>query len=202
MIPAHGEPLIHRIQRQMLERGFTDITVMCAAHRAESYLLNDCVQHCEPEQRTKDIRNNSALWAYRKHISRDGTTIFLFADTYFTDECMDKIAASADRDFVVYGRTHRSIAGQNPTPETFAIVVNAEAANRYLLRLEQILPQFERDMRAKKVGVASLTHVLYESFKKQNRSFWVEQSDLTDDFDDPRCWAEKHRLYPHIFARP
>jgi hypothetical protein len=209
MVPASGEPIIHRTQRQVLERGFQDVLVTCSPERARQYVLPS-VRVITPPPRTGDVRENSVVWVYQELVLYDRATVFLFADTYYTDEFMDRLAQDRDMDFLVYGRSNRNEPYQSVDSEHFAILLSPSAAKIYLQHLESVFPEFLRWVQVGKTVPAGLElyahYRLYEARKAHGvpnpYSYRVEWSDLTDDFDTPADWDLKHKHFPDIFARP
>lgn len=206
LVPAGGEPLIHRTQRQLLERGFTDIAVMCDPSRADKYVLDTRVRTAPPPQRSSDIRNNSTVWAYRQVLAPERTNIILFADTYYTDAFMDSLAANIHREFLIYGRSHRVKPHHSSSLESFAIILTPAGVKKYLAHLEQAVPQATSLAARALRAAAGLTALMYTDMKKrtwpQVDEWWVEWKDDTEDIDMPDDWTRLHRHFPQIFTRP
>ena len=99
MVPIHGEPLIHRTQRQLADRGVTDVRVFADADCAEYVSTGtheiprpvdrDWVQEWEPSQH---------LWLPK------GRTIILYGDVFFTYTLMDIMCADTGDPWNVYAR--------------------------------------------------------------------------------------------------
>ena len=203
MVIASGEPLVRRIQRQLFDRGFENIVLMCATQRVSDYLLDARVTHCIPPVNHDRIRNNSTAWAYREHFAHDGNTILLFADTYYTDAFMDSLASNADREFLVYGRRARSKTHHSNAFETFAIVLSQSGLSTYLGHLETAI-QMHTALISKHPDV--LTMMMYRSMRESlwpdMNAWWLEWSDETEDFDTSEDWWRMHKHFPAVFPHP
>ena len=70
LIPAEGEPLIHRIQRQLQARGARDVTVLCAPERVPTYCRSGMAKHSVPPVRTGDFADHWwACWGAKGRIN-------------------------------------------------------------------------------------------------------------------------------------
>jgi NDP-sugar pyrophosphorylase family protein len=132
MIPAHGEPLVHRIQRQLLERDFTNVHLACSRENKEKYLLEG-VQFILSPPRTGHIGENACAWHYRKHIDYEGTTVILYGDVYYTDEFMNVLCKDSNDKFRIYGRSDVSqITKNHRQGEPFAIILTKDSIENKL----------------------------------------------------------------------
>jgi hypothetical protein len=210
MIPIRKQPLIHRTQDQLLSRGFTNISLICSTTRLESYIANSNTKHIEPAERGTDIRYNSVVWSYQDHISITGTTVFLFGDTYYSDEFMDDLTNNVDKGLLIYDRIKRQYLYQSPESEHFVIIFNKLESSIYLDCMNEISTLYSQLVQEKKTtaaGLASYVHARLYSFREKKgipnplsyRKYW---SDLTDDFDYPYDWDLKHKYFPDIFTKP
>lgn len=205
-ISVEGEPLIHRTQRQLLNRGFTDVVVMCDAMRASAYILNSQVQQSNTPARNNDVRNNCTVWAYQQHLNPDGPTVLMFADTYFTDAVMDNIAANVDRDFLVFGRWRRTQPYHSANQESFAIVLSPVGKLKYLENLEVVVPKVAAQAKGSPISGAALTLNMYDTMRRKApaevASWWMECNDETEDFDGASDWRRLHAHFPERFPKP
>jgi hypothetical protein len=209
MITAHGEPLVHRIQRQLLERGFTNVHLACSPENRKMYLL-DGVKYFPSPPCIGHIGENSCAWHYRKHIDYN-TTIFTFADVYYTDELVDALAKDPNDSFRIYGRRDASELTKNwRKGEPFFLVLHKDWITKYYQAMKQTmitLPSHIERGTACYEDLAKYTYrkvvgIPYEAPGNVTESHhWCEWNDLTDDFDDPDDWKTKSELFPHIFYK-
>ena len=209
MIPIQGEPLVHRTQRQLLERGFTNVHLASSLENKQAYLLNR-VKHILSPPLTGHIGENACAWHYRKHIDYSGTTVIMYGDVYYTDEFMDVLSKDPNDIFRVYGRRDESEITKNCRQgEPFAIVLPQDCIAKYFQCLKQtmeVLPHLILMVEACPEDLAKFTYrkfvdIPYEAPGDVTDSeHWYEWDDLTDDFDYPDDWEQKANLFPEIFT--
>lgn len=206
MIPAYGEPLIHRLQKQLKEHGFTNIHLACTESNKDLYLKYDTI-YIESPKRSFTIKDNSVIWSYQNLLNREGTTTLFFADTFYTDNIIKTIKQDSSDLFRVYGRNNRSSVVENSRQgEIFAYVVGKNQIDPYLRAVEDTAPLLKELVRKRMATSSDLAKLsLKKFFGLDYREInitdtrWVEWDDLTDDFDFPDDWNMKSKLFPNIF---
>jgi hypothetical protein len=213
MIPAYGVPLIHRLQNQLLDVGFTDIHVACSVNNKESYIINGS-NFIESPECVGNIREISCIWHYRDFLNYDGITVLLFGDTFYTDEIISAIFKDNGDPMHFYGRFNSSkLTNNNRQGEKFAYVFHNKFISQYIDSLENSVPKAEKFAKTSLGVDADLTNYTYDKFcniqpeydlpwlymRRKEDIHWVEWDDLTDDFDFPDDWENKSKLYPTIF---
>jgi len=209
MVPTNEGPLIHRTQRQLISRNVKNISLACDVKRISEYLLPQ-VTHVELPPRTGDIRENSVTWAYRDYIKEDGSTIFLFGDTYYTDAIIDNIVENSTLSMRVYNKKPPLFVGNRFRPEILAIIINKEESKLYIDHIDSSIPKFLTLIKNFNHTPAGLSLFVNNTFWKRRKALGVSDflsyrfywDDITDDFDYPKDWDEKHRQYPNLFPKP
>jgi hypothetical protein len=210
MILVHGEPLIRRTQRQLLERGFTNVYLACSSENKEKYLLEG-VRYIPSPPLTGHIGENSCVWHYRKHIDYSGTTAIMYGDVYYTDEFIDALAKDSGDRFRIYGRRDRShLTGNWRQGEPFAIILTKDSIADYFRSLKRTMIALPDIVERSVACYEDLSKYTYRKFvgipyeapgNVTESEHWYEWDDLTDDFDGPDDWDIKSKLFPHIFYR-
>jgi len=210
MIPVHDEPLIRRTQRQLLERGFTNVHLACSSENRENYLLEG-VQYISSPPLTGHIGENACAWHYRKHIDYNGTTVIMYGDVYYTDQFMDVLTKDSNDRFRIYGRRDASQLTQNCRQgEPFAIILTKDSIAKYFQCLKQVMMVLPGLIQTCDTIIEDLAKYTYRKFvgipygapgNVTESEHWYEWDDLTDDFDGPDDWDIKSKLFPHIFYK-
>jgi len=210
MLPAHGEPIIHRTQRLLLERGFDNIHLGCSTENQKEYVLPGIKFFTSPPgKKIPDIGEYSVAWHYKQHINYQGTTIFLFGDVYYTEQIIDAIYRDPKDTMHWYGRADVSSITKNQRHgEPFAIIIDQHSISRYLRAIKETIPVLE-DMVQRNITIPEdLGKYSYRKFCNMpyrlpghvvDDIHWVNWDDLTDDFDFPEDWDTKAKLFPEIF---
>ena len=196
LIPIQGEPLIHRTQRQLRERGITDIHVVCQVERAPTYVAAHS-RWAEPHWRDRDMHQHESsrhLW------HPDDPTLIIYGDTYLTDELADTIATDPGDPWHIYARHDASTITGRKWGEMFAWVI---APSQH-----HIIDQATNDaLHAKRNGLTQrlLGWEIYrcavgipiDKHRKEDTHF-VEWDDASDDFDYPNDYETWRALNPHL----
>jgi len=208
MIPVHGQPLIHRTQRQFLEKGFTNVYLACSSENRESYLLNG-IKYIQSPKCIGHVGENSCVWHYKKHIDYNSTTVITYGDVYYTNEFIDVLSKDPNDKFRIYGRSDKSyLTGNWRQGEPFAIVLTKDSVAKYFKSLKQamiVLPNLVEKCVAcyedlEKYTYRNFVGIPYEApGNVVEAEHWYEWNDLTDDIDDPYDWQTRSKLLPHIF---
>ena len=209
MIPIQGEPLVHRTQRQLLDRGFTNVHLASSLENRPAYLLNQ-VKHILSPPLTGHIGDNSCAWHYKKYIDYTGTTIIMYGDVYYTDEFMDVLSKDPNDKFRIYGRCDESTITKNCRQgEPFAIVLPQNSITKHFQCLKQTMEVFPGLIQEGNTIAEDLSKYTYRKFvgipyeapgNVTESEHWYEWDDLTDDFDYPYDWEQKASLFPEIFT--
>lgn len=206
MIPAYGEPLIHRLQKQLKERGFTNIHVACLSENKDKYIKYD-TNFIECPKRTLNIGDYSVIWSYRNLLNYSGITVLLFADTFYTDEIIDSIYKNLTNNFYIYGRFEKSSITKNERQgEVFAYIMHYNFITKYLQAVKRSMEVLHKHVAdgitiyedLAKYSYKKFCGIDYRDMRVENKH-WIEWDDLTDDFDYPEDWDIKAKLFPHIF---
>lgn len=205
MIPAYGEPLIHRLQRQLIKK-FDTVHVCCAEKNKEKYLRYNNKFIASPD-RSFAIEDNSVIWSYRHLLDYSGTTILLFADTFYTDEIIAAISTNPGDNFYVYGRFDKSTITDNQRQgEVFAYVIPLTSIRKYLRSVQDAKKVLAEHVKRGITIPSDLAKYSYKRFcgidysdMRVDNTHWIEWDDLTDDFDFPGDWDTKAKLFPEIF---
>jgi hypothetical protein len=208
MIPVKSEPLIHRTQRQFLQKGFTNIHLSCSLENKSKYLI-DGISFFPSPKCIGHIGERSNVWHYRKHLDYNGTTVIIFGDVYYTDELIDAVSKDANDTFKIYGRSNASAITKNYRQgEPFAIIMHKDYLTKYFQALKStmiVLPEYIKRGVAIPEDLAKYTYrkVVGIPYEAQGHivesKHWIDWDDLTDDFDYPEDWDIKSNLFPHIF---
>ena len=180
MIPIDGEPLLERMVRQLLERDIKDIVIV-GPPDDERY--NIAGSHLYVPTRPREwgdaskFMNSARLWNPR------GRTIIMYGDVCFTEEAMDTIVDSKEKDWILFARFE-------PPGECFAISFYGDTMIEGYQGLVRIYEwwvdgtlnrnggwEWYRTM----VGVPKM--YMRRQLQVAERSY--EINDLTDDFDFP-----------------
>lgn len=211
MVTIKNVPLIHHIQLQLLNRGFTNIYVACEPSNRERYILSNVNYICSPRRFGK-FYENSCIYHYRRFLNKNGVTIILFGDTYYSNEIIDALSNDDGQIFHIYGRhdATKSITKNNRNNEKFAYVIHSKDVNNYIKLCENAIPIMEQVFETKQPNNVLPTcfpqlvyrkFVGYDWFDDQvDDKHWVEWNDLTDDFDYKNDLEIKRKLFPHIFT--
>jgi len=210
MVPIKGIPLIHYIQKQMKDKGFTDIHVACDSHNRSKYVLSG-IKHIPSPRCFGKFYEHCTVYHYRQFLNKGGTTVMLYGDTYYTDEFIDAVSKDDGQMFHVYGRHNASdsITKNDRNNEKFAYVMHRKDLGRYIKLCETLMPTMEHELQYNYwVQPTCFPQLVYREFSgiryNDNRvenKHWIEWNDLTDDFDLGDDWKIKSELFPHIFRK-
>ena len=197
LIPIAGEPLIHRTQRQLLDHGITDITVIARPHHRNFAL---------PTSRVVEPASSPRPWVQEWDGSRHlwnpvGRTIVLYGDTYFTDELIAAITADPGKPWRVYARfTGSKITGKKYgemfgwvfTPSAHEQLDRARATAIDLVTKGEWWRALGWEVYRAAVGLPIKTY----SGREEIHS--VAWHDASDDFDTPEEWERWSKLNRHL----
>lgn len=201
LIPINGVPILRRTVKQLQDRGVHDITIVgkdarFTASGAATLFLTD--EQLWPTGSDADkFLSSRHLW------DREGRTLVVYGDCYFTERAMDTIVMDTDRSWKLFCRFGPNDREGNPQGgECFVQSFFPEHIEEHELALWRIaslnLEQcggWEHYRAINGVPDDKLrTHVRLERHH--------EIDDLTDDFDFPsdyEAWIKKfHRTPKHL----
>jgi hypothetical protein len=134
------------------------------------------------------------IYSSHKNWNRDGRTIILFGDTYYTNEAMEKIMAYPEPDWTVFGRVGPSEITGKGYGELFAFSFYPE-------HIEKIMRGMNRVKKLEERGVVHSANLwaLYRAMQNfpddlMDRHFagdnFIEINDFTEDFDWPQDYDQ------------
>lgn len=198
LVPIHGEPLVHRTQRMLHERGISDVIVMAQTEWAPRYVLSPSqwgvpapverswVQEMEPSRR---------FW------STDDRTLILYGDCYFTEDIMDALVADQASDWRVYARHDGSMLTGKEYGEMFGWVFRPEHHDELdrarVAAIEAVESgRWDRCLGWEVHRIACGQEPWHHDWS--DPVHFVEWDDATDDFDYPRDWDTWAALNPDL----
>lgn len=198
LIPIKGEPLVHRTQRMLEERGVSDIVVMTKPELASAYVIGssrtgtparvdrDWVQEMEPSR---------GYWA------TDSRTLLLYGDCYFTDEIMDALVREDAEDWKVFARHDGSEHTGKQYGEMFGWVFRPEHHDELDRAREAAIAAVESGAWNRCLGwevhrIACGQDPWHHDWS--DPVHFVEWDDATDDFDYPLDWDVWARINPGL----
>jgi len=208
MIPIKGEPLIHRTQRMLVEKGETDIIVTCNKDNFNKYNL--------PEIRVEESKNNLTsnypdyeFFTTEGLLNNDGITVLMWGDVYFSDKFIDHIVSNKSSDWHLYARRRNSDITGSIYGEDFAWYFNNDHIPQIFKTSETMIPllkQMENDQQLYPWTMKESTKMLYRIMSgldfddphKTDKNHWIEWDDETDDFDYPEDWIKWSERLPHL----
>lgn len=114
LAPICGEPIIHRTQRQLAERGVTDVRVVAHDPRFVTTATLEAPRTWpDAPLGTNKVLDNFHLW------NRDGRTVVVLGDVCFTDAAMDTVVRHEGREWVIFCRFKQSTYAPERWGEVF-----------------------------------------------------------------------------------
>jgi hypothetical protein len=200
LVPINGEVLIERTIRQLRELGVKDISII----KESDCKLFDCLDVPKLDiTRRNDLHGDiDKLLSSRDYWNKEGKTILLLGDVYFTDEALKTIITHEGRDWYQYGRLGpNSITGKKWN-ENFAFSMYPEhheqlyeaGVESFRLLSEKLIrrntmAQCYRVMAGKNGSDAD-----YRGQPQEDLGNFVVIDDLTDDWDYPKDYEEMKRI--------
>ena len=210
MIPIKGTPLIHYIQKRLLDKNFTNVHVACESSNRNTYVLSK-INYIPSPKRFGKFYENSCIYHYRRFLNKNGVNIILFGDTYYTDAFIDALSKDTGETFHVYGRhdASTSITKNDRNNEKFAYVIHGKDIDDYIKICENAIPVMETIFETKQpnnVLPTCFPQLVYRKFvgydwydNRVDDKHWIEWNDLTDDFDYQNDLNTKRELFPQLF---
>jgi len=187
LIPIKGEPLIHRTQRQLLERGHQDIRVVTLPTKRDSYVL----PYARFEEPVKSPRDWTQEWDGSRHLwNTEEKTMILYGDCYFSDSLMDAIAADAGEPWHAYARWGASELTGKGYGEMFAWTFLPDAHALLDSARERAIDAFAAGKCGRVLGWEVYRMAVGIDITKHDKEdlHAVDWSDESDDFDAPHEW--------------
>lgn len=213
MIPIKGEPLIHRTQRILLQNGMNDILVKCNKSDRDSYILNGCkwVMPIKPNHMYPDYEFVNC----GPYISRNGITIILFADVYYSEAILKHMCENTSTSWHYYARKRFSEITGSIYGEHFAWYMHSDHLEDLFQagELACITTKDLVDLSNSGITVSRTNWIMQDSAAMTYRIMcgldvkdpyanedyhWIEWDDETEDFDFPQDWDRWSKKLPHL----
>jgi choline kinase len=199
LIEIDGEPLLHRTVRLLKQNGVKQIYVV--SKDDPRYQVSGATQYIAK----LDYKTNADADKFlsSKHLwNRNGRTIVLYGDVYFTDKSMQTICKFNDKEWTLFCRPNESRFTGTPWGECFAQSFYDEDISKH----EEALHRIAKLHRQKKIdrcgGWEHYRAMIGVSDNKiRSKIFnghYVIIDDLTDDFDYPEDferWIKMREMY-------
>lgn len=196
LIPIQGEPLIHRTQRMLAERGVDDVRVVAQPERSgylwEGNTLVDPIWVDRDWQQEQESSRHA--WA------TDATTLILYGDVYFSPELMDRITADPADTWRVYARWGPSEVTGRKWGEMFGWVIPPHEHTTIDASRDAAIHARQAGVTARCLGWEVYRHAVGFGWHQHEREdvHGAEHSDASDDFDYPGDWDEWVRRNPGL----
>lgn len=199
LIPIKGEPLLHRTQRLLHERGVEDIRVVCKPRDRNRYVM--------PYARHEPMRYVEREWEQEQESSRHawniyGKTIILYGDVYFTEPLLDAITADSGDPWKVYARWSGSEITGKGYGEMFGWVFNLDAHAVIDAARDNAIAHVEDGRWWRALGWEVFRDAIGLPIPQygggSDSEHAVDWSDASDDFDHPKDWDVWQKLNPHL----
>lgn len=212
LIPIKGEPLIHRTQRLLLENGATNIWVSCNKKNFESYVIPGC-NPVETYFDRESLYPDHEFMSTKGMENKDGVTVQLFGDVYYTEELIKHIIQNPSEDWHYYARRISSQITGKIYGEHFIWYYHISKLPRLIessIKAAELTKKFIKDYEQ---GVTPYPWIMEESSKMAYRIMagldpedphaiekfnWIEWDDETEDFDYPIDWQLWSKRLPHL----
>lgn len=189
--PIDGEPILNRTVRQLLERGMRDIHVVSKddprykIEGAEQYIARvDYENNADADK----FLSSKELW------NKDGRTIVMYGDCFFTDDAIDQILKFDNRRWTLFCRPFASKITRTPWGECFAQSFYPEDIEKHESALHLTARLFKEGAISRCGGwehfnafigkeTKDITNVEADSLMASDHCYVI--NDWTDDFDYP-----------------
>lgn len=188
-VPKHlavlnGEAIIDRTVRQLRERGVEYLVIL--KDEDDRYPLPQAIVDVDYETNADADKFLSS----KKYWNREGRTIILYGDVYFTDEAIDTILNYGSDDWLLFCRPDGSRITGGKWGECFAFSLKAEHLKLFEEKLHYVATLWKTGV-IKRCGGWELYRAMIGRTDKQVRhphkmgSNYVEINDATEDMDSP-----------------
>jgi hypothetical protein len=196
-----GEPLLTRLDRQVRERGVTDVTVFGPQEYAH-HVHPDTAIITPAELADGDKWLGATKFANTMdHWSTTGRTVILFGDCWLEDETMDAILDHGRVEWVNWCRWGRSRVTGCPYGENFAVSFWPKHHDRYLRAINTAVKAHADGLIDRSggwevarayAGATGADIRRYKQYPNMRHVGWG----FSDDFDKPEDydrWVERYR---------
>lgn len=187
LVPIKGEPLIHRTQRALLERGERNVIVMTQPQWADDYVIDGATWQ-EPKPSPREFVQE---WDGSRHLWNDaGKTLIVYGDCYMTDELLDAMTQDSGEPWKAWARWNPSPVTGKEYGEMFGWTFTPEAHDLLdRARADAIAAHLEgRWHRVLGWEVYRLAVGFQVAQHEREDVHGIDWSDASDDFDRPRDW--------------
>lgn len=187
LIPIEGQILLERTLEQVSKYLPRKITVLAGRGEVDIF-----TKHCHEGVLVREIELPSDIetpaWKYlssEKYWNRDGETISLLGDVWFSDSAIEKIFNAGPEDWLAFGRTANSVITGCPYGEIFAHKFrNFEKHSRGLSLLDELYRTKLCSAHASGWALSQVISNEDPNIRTVGDNF-VEINDFTEDFDFP-----------------
>jgi hypothetical protein len=199
LIPIKGEPLIHRTQRMLHERGVEDVRVVCKPEDADLFVLPKSIyQPMESSSRDWQQHQESSRYAWNNH----GKTTLIFGDLYITDRLMDAIVNESGEPWRIIARWEGSKFTGKPYGEIFAWIFGPDAHQIIDASREKAITWLEEGkwfrVNAWEIFRDAIGLPINQYEGGNDSIHAIEWDDQSDDFDFPKDWDIWSQLNPKL----
>ena len=195
LVPIKGEPLIHRTQRALLERGERNVIVMTQPQWSDDYVIDGATWQ-EPKPSPREFVQE---WDGSRHLwNNNGKTLIVYGDCYMTDELLDAMTQDNGEPWKAYARWNPSAITGKEYGEMFGWTFTPDAHDLLdRARVDAIAAHLEgRWHRVLGWEVYRLAVGFQVNEHKREDVHGIDWSDASDDFDRPQDldkWLERNR---------
>lgn len=195
LIEIEGERLLDRTVRLLKERGIREIYTVVKRITDEYYVKGAAqwVADLNPEENADADKflSSKELW------NKEGRTLVIYGDCYFTDEAMDTIVSHEGRAWHLFCRSQASEITGTPWGECFAQSFYPEDLERHEAALRRIA-KLSKEGVIKRCGGWEHYRAMIGRSDAQLRKHvmgdcYTEINDWSDDFDYPKDYDEWKR---------
>jgi tetratricopeptide (TPR) repeat protein len=199
LIPIEGEILLERTLKQVSKYSPKKVTVLSRPGEV-SIFKKYCYEGFFVEGIDLPSGVETPAWKYlssEKYWNKDGVTISLLGDVWFSDHAIEKIFNESAEDWLAFGRSTKSELTGCPYGEIFAHkFFNVEKHSRTLKLLDELYHAKLCTAHASGWALSQLISNEDPNLRTVGSNF-VEINDFTEDFDFPedyeRWIANRHK---------
>lgn len=201
LIEIDGEPILYRTVRLLLENGMEDIHIVGPEdddrYRVEGTKLFVPEKDYQRNADADKFLNSESLW------NREGRTIVLYGDVFFTEEAMKTICGSTSTDWKLFCRLNGSKITESPWGECFAQSFYTKDLERHKENLQYIAKLYNHSVIKKcggwehsraMAGVKKALVRVHQHYPEVQHIIddWTEDFDTPEDYDSfMKNWSKK-----------
>ena len=187
LIPIDNEPILYRTVRLLKERHIKDIFIVGPPNDDRYNVTGTCLYVPDKNPKNHDadkFLNSENLW------NKNGRTIVLYGDVYFTDNAIDTIVNHTNIEWCLFCRFNPSKITGAKSGECFAQSFYPHDLKEHKEKLLYIASLKEKKIISRCGGwehyraMNGLRNKLVKSPHKKYKKY-IEINDWTDDFDTP-----------------